>query len=111
MTKTIKSFVLALSVLASPSFADYYSSVDDDTCWDARNASGGNCIEVETEWKSNDKLHVYYNNTCEQRLYIKMCNERKAGGWDCGQGRLEACQSSARLDQCREITPEALLSL
>lgn len=47
-----------------------------------------NCVDVTTSWGtkcgSGDSMHVVVKNRCHQRVYVKMCVEKKGGGWSCG---------------------------
>ena len=40
------TFGIAALLASQFAVADYYSSLDDDTCWDGRNSRGGPCMEV-----------------------------------------------------------------
>jgi len=78
------ALLFATSQLA---FADYYSSVDEDTCWDGKTSGGGPCMVVhDTEWSeyTQGRFIVKYKNVCDHRIYASFCNERNNGSEDCG---------------------------
>src|SRR5690606_120631 len=86
--ETMKAIYAALLFATSQlAFADYYSSVDEDTCWDGKTRSGGSCMVVhDTEWSEYTKgrFIVKYKNVCDHRIYASFCNERNNGSEDCG---------------------------
>ena len=82
-------WTIGIAILLASQFAaaDYYSSLDDDTCWDARNSGGARCMVVHnTKWSQYSKGNfiVTYRNSCNNRIYARFCNERKDGSEDCG---------------------------
>ena len=82
-----KLTITALLMASQFAVADYYSSVDDDTCWDGRTSSGGACMVVaDTKWSeySKNRFIVKYKNICNHRIYARFCNERNNGSEDCG---------------------------
>jgi len=46
------------------------------------------CVSVDNLWGnscgSSDSLQIKVENKCSQRVYVKMCLERKNGVWSCG---------------------------
>lgn len=46
------------------------------------------CVSLDSEWGDNcgssDSLQINVKNRCSQRVYVKMCLERKDGKWSCG---------------------------
>ncbi|MEQ3637488.1 hypothetical protein [Alcanivorax sp.] len=88
-------WTIGIATLLASQFAaaDYYSSLDDDTCWDARNSGGGPCMVVHnTKWSQYSKGNfiVTYRNSCNNRIYARFCNERKDGSEDCGASGIGA---------------------
>lgn len=84
---------IAIFLITPSAFADYYSSVDDDTCWDGKTSTGGACMVVhETKWSqhSQDRFTVIYRNVCNHRIYARFCNDRKDGSPDCGASGISA---------------------
>lgn len=84
---------IAVLLITQTAFADYYSSVDNDTCWDGKNSHGGACMVVhDTEWSqySQDKFIVTYRNTCDHRIYARFCNNRNGGSPECGASGISA---------------------
>jgi|TARA_R110002073_G_scaffold84612_8_gene202030 hypothetical protein len=75
-----------LLTLSGFAHADYRSSVDEDTCWDAKSPSGGSCISATSRWSEHTKGKVIaeYTNNCDHRIYLRMCNGRNSGSDDCG---------------------------
>ena len=75
----IKWFILSLIIVSQAGAV----MTDEDGCW---NTSGMNCISASAKWSQYEKdlLIVTYRNTCDARVYIKMCNSRKDGSKDCG---------------------------
>jgi hypothetical protein len=81
-----KSLLASLVLLCTPLVhADYYSSVDDDGCWDGFSSSGGDCITVDdASWLNSGKFKTRYRNSCSHRVYMRFCNVRENGSEDCG---------------------------
>ena len=93
MKKSLLATFLLTSV--SLSYADYYSSIDEDSCWDGRTSTGGDCIVVhETKW-SGDQFIAKYKNICDHRIYIRYCNTRNNGSEDCGASGIGAGRVSS----------------
>ena len=81
------TFGLAALLLPALTLADYYSSVDDDTCWDGKTSRNSPCMVVDNDrWSqySEGQFIVTYRNVCDHRIYARFCNERKDGTEDCG---------------------------
>lgn len=84
MKKLGKSALFLMGLLgSSTALAGYSNSVDDRGCWDGRTDYGGECISETSEWQG-ERLRVRYTNNCNHRVYMKFCNERNSGSWDCG---------------------------
>lgn len=80
MKHSILPIVIAL--LATP--LAYADSPDGDGCWDGRDSYRNKCmVKADHKW-SDDKLTVTYKNRCGNRLYAKVCHEKKDGSKDCG---------------------------
>ena len=87
------TFGIAALLASQFAVADYYSSLDDDTCWDGRNSRGGPCMEVhDTKWSqyTEGRFTVTFRNTCSNRIYARFCNERDNGSEDCGASGISA---------------------
>ena len=88
-------WTLGIATLLASQFAiaDYYSSLDEDTCWDGRNSRGGPCMVVhDTKWSqyTEGRFTVTFRNTCNNRIYARFCNERNNGSEDCGASGISA---------------------
>lgn len=65
-------------------------------CWDGLHDfehGSGRCLkEISSKWSGsgNTKLTVMYQNTCNHRIYAKLCNQYKKGGYDCGSDGIKA---------------------
>lgn len=58
---------------------------DEDGCWSGRSSGGQHClVQSDSKWGDDDYLTVTYTNRCSDRLYVRFCNQRKDGSWDCG---------------------------
>ncbi|WP_345984872.1 hypothetical protein WCX49_09585 [Sulfurimonas sp. HSL-1656] len=46
------------------------------------------CVHLDDRWGDNcgssDSLSIKVTNQCNQRVYVKMCLEKKNGNWSCG---------------------------
>ena len=72
-----------LIFLTNTAWAQSYSvNADDDTCWEPPNW----CLSANASWDqyTEDKINVRYENVCQHRVYIRMCNQRMNGTEDCG---------------------------
>lgn len=51
-------------------------------------ADAQHCISLDDRWGkqcgSSDSLQIKVKNKCAQRVYVKMCLEKKNGKWSCG---------------------------
>ncbi len=74
----------ALLVASSSASASYQTSADKDGCWDAKQPRGGKCLQQTDHSWDGDKITVTYRNVCSQRIYAKVCHDKKNGGSDCG---------------------------
>lgn len=86
MNKTLAS-IIATALLLNLSFITAaWGGADEDGCWEAPN----HCISASARWSeySKGKLISEFKNICDQRLYLRFCNERKNGSEDCGSSGL-----------------------
>lgn len=55
---------------------------------DALANNAQNCVRLDPVWGNScgkpDSLQVKVTNRCSQTVYVKMCIEKKGGGWSCG---------------------------
>ncbi|MGB7374380.1 hypothetical protein [Pontixanthobacter sp.] len=78
------TLMAAVLVASSSASASYRPSVDKDGCWDAKTPRNTKCLQ-QTDHKWNDgKITVTYSNSCDQRIYTKVCHDRNSGSRDCG---------------------------
>lgn len=78
------TLLAALLVASSSASASYKSSVDKDGCWDAKTPRNTKCLQqTDHSWDRN-KITVTYSNTCDQRIYAKVCHDKNDGNRDCG---------------------------
>ena len=61
---------------------------DKDGCWDGLHINKAKCVKASSKWSQHTKgkFILYLTNTCDRRVYVKKCNQRKNGSWDCGAG-------------------------
>lgn len=83
MTSRIGIFA-ALIALSSSANASYKTSLDEDGCWDAKTPRSTKCIKQTDHTWNKGKITVTYRNTCDQRLYAKVCHDQTDGTKDCG---------------------------
>lgn len=83
-------FSLASFCIITNAFADYSNSLDKKGCWDGL-INGYSCVNSEAEWSKHSKGKIIskYTNKCNHRLYVKTCNERNSGTWDCGASGIQ----------------------
>jgi hypothetical protein len=83
--KVLIAVINALMILISTSvIADYQDSVDQKGCWDALSTREGQCLYQVSGKMKDGRAIVKYGNKCEHRIYVRFCNERNNGSWDCG---------------------------
>jgi hypothetical protein len=69
------------------------SEMNSSGCWDGRHSQsygGRECLEVVDARMSGEKLITKYKNTCGNRVYAQLCNQRKNGSYDCGSSGIGA---------------------
>lgn len=96
----LKKTMVALAAFSCVSLAnaDYYSSVDEDSCWDGRTSGGGDCVVVDdASWSqyTDGQFKVRYKNICDHRVYVRYCNGRENGSEDCGATGIGAGRTSS----------------
>lgn len=51
-------------------------------------ADADHCVVLDDRWGercgSTDSLQIRVTNQCSQRVYVKMCLQKKDGRWSCG---------------------------
>jgi len=54
----------------------------------AFSADAEHCVSLDDRWGekcgSSDSLQIKAKNRCSERVYVKICLERKNGKWSCG---------------------------
>ncbi|WP_299204728.1 hypothetical protein [uncultured Amphritea sp.] len=77
-------------------------------CWDGLTQNKRSCLVViNTEMKKSGQFFVTYKNTCQDRLYVKSCIEKKDGSNSCGafgilggrQGRFDAYEATTHHEE------------
>jgi len=77
-------FAAGLLMCATGASADHdTSNLDDDGCWNARKAAGGNCLDIKQHDWNGEIITVIYENNCSARIYVRSCHERTDKSKDC----------------------------
>ncbi|MBU2966579.1 hypothetical protein Q4508_03225 [Amphritea sp. 2_MG-2023] len=68
-------------------------------------ADAQNCVSLDPKWGSRcgspDSLHIKVKNRCSQRVYVKICLEKKDRKWNCGSdGTLDPGETNTGFYTC-----------
>lgn len=92
MKKILIITSVAIYTLSAGSLSAVTNSTDSDGCWDALTRTGSKCLKGWVTWSKSTKGKVFLNltNSCHRRVYVKTCNKKTTGNWDCGSQGLGA---------------------